>query len=283
MGRFITEIIVYESKEWTPEDLISWGYTLARRHSDITIEIAAHIFNSAFIHQDNELFDAARELMNAAGSPCQYVANDNAEQATSNYNRPSEPAGPVIPLTIIDNIEDTNEEWDNSLDGIFDEKIKPWEVKKAIDAVPSSEKIQRDRRFYYVGYRILKVIKWIPMETSESDYLRWVNFHFGCGWEKNRNQKKAFLFSLEGTVVKLGDLHPSDWKDDTLYSDLGKHYRSLAISFKNKFTQTIVKGNAVDDSESYEHLKDRAHFLRGAKFIFDKWIVPPEAYINNGQ
>ena len=53
MGRFITEKILYEDKEWTPEDLISWGYIHARRHSDITIEIAAHIFNSAFINQDN--------------------------------------------------------------------------------------------------------------------------------------------------------------------------------------------------------------------------------------
>ena len=283
MGRFSTEIIVYENREWTPEELISRGDTHARRPSDITIEIAAHIFNSAFINQDDELWNAARELMNVAGSPCQYVANDNAEQATSNYNRPSEPVRPVIPKTILDNIEDTNKDWDNSLDGIFNERIKPWEVKKAFDAVPSSEKIQRNRRFYYVGYRILKVIKWIPMETSESDYLRWVNLHFDCGWEKNQNQKKAFLFSLEGTVVKLEDLHPSDWKDDSLYSDLGKHYRLLALSFKNKFTQTIVKGNAVDDSESYEHLIDRAHFLRDAKLIFDRWIVPPDIYINNGQ
>lgn len=283
MGRFVTEIIVYEYKEWTPEDLISWGYTNARRHSDVTIEIAAHLFNAAFINQDNELFDAARELMSAAGSPCQYVANDNVEQATSNYNRPSEPISPIIPPEIFDNIEEANEEWDDSLDGIFDEKIKPWEVKKAIDTIPSPEKIKRDRRFYYVGYRILKVIKWIPMETSESNYLRWVNLHFNCGWEKNKNRKKAFLFSLEGKVEKLEHLHPSEWKDNTLYSDFGKHYRLLALSFKNTFTQTIVKGNAVDDSESYEHLKDRAHYLRGAKLYYDQWLVPPEAYINNGQ
>lgn len=175
------------------------------------------------------------------------------------------------------------EGWDDSLDSIFDKKIKPWEVKKAIADVPSSEKIKRDRRFYYVSYRILKAIKWIPMETSESDYLRWVNFHFGCGWEKNKNQKKAFLFSLEGSVSKLEDLHPSEWRDNTLYSDLGKHYRLLALSFKNTFTQTLVKGDPVDDSASYEHLKDRAKFLCGAILCYDRWTAQPEAYINNGQ
>ena len=182
-------------------------------------------------------------------------------------------------------LEDTqvivDEKWDNSLDRIFDEKIIPWEVKIAIKNI-TSEKI-RDRRFYYVGYRILKVIKWIPIETSESDYLRLINLHFNCGWENNKNQKKAFLFNLEGTVKKLEDLHPSEWKDDTLYSTLGKHYRLLALSFKKAFTQTIVKDHAVDNSDSYEHLKDRPQFLKGANQYYGKWFVPDEAYINNGK
>jgi hypothetical protein len=64
---------------------------------------------------------------------------------------------------------------------------------------------------------------------------------------------------------------------------LGKHYRLLALSFKNIFTQTLVKGDPVDDSESYEHLKDRANFLCGAILCYDRWTAQPEAYINNGQ
>lgn len=283
MSRYKTDHIYYENKEWPPDDIIVWGLSCARRHPEVTIEIAAHLLNAAIIYNDKGLTNAGRELMHAAGSPCYFIPNDSAEQAMSNNNRPSEPISPVNRPVILDNIEDANEEWDDSLDGIFDEKIKPWEVKKAIDTVPSSEKIQRDRRFYYVGYRILKVIKWIPMETSESDYLRWVNLHFNCGWEKNKNQKKAFLFSLEGSVLKLENLHPSDWKDDTLYSDLGKHYRLLALAFKNTFSQTIIKGNTVDDSDSYNHLKDRPRFLRGAKLYIDRWYAPDEAYINNGQ
>ena len=177
--------------------------------------------------------------------------------------------------------EKEEEEWDDTFDFIFDEKIKPREVKKAIETV-KSEKI-KDRRFYYVSFRILKVLKWIPIDTLESDYLKWINCHFECGWEKNKNQKKAFLFNLEGTVKVLDDLHPSEWKDDSLYGKLGKHYRLLALSFKNVFTMTIVNGKPDCESESFEHLRDRMEFLSGACDVCGTLWTPDEAYINDGK
>ena len=172
-------------------------------------------------------------------------------------------------------------EWDDEYDYIFDERVKPQEIKRAIEMV-KSVKI-KDRRFYYVAYRILKVIKWIPVEISESDYMRWINCHFKCGWEMNKTQKKAFLFNLEGSVKKLDDLHPSEWKDNSIYGILGKHYRLLAISFKNTFTVTIINGKPVADSESFEHLKDRAEFLSGARDYHGALWAPDEAYINDGK
>ena len=181
----------------------------------------------------------------------------------------------------LDDYEVNEEEWDDHFDFIFDKKINPKEVKKGIEKV-KSEKI-KDRRFYYVTYRILKILKWIPMELSESDYLRWINLHFNCGWENNMNQKKAFLFNLEGSVKKLDDLHPSEWKDNSIYGILGKHYRLLAISFKNTFTVTIINGKPVADSESFEHLKDRAEFLSGARDYHGALWTPDEAYINDGK
>lgn len=178
--------------------------------------------------------------------------------------------------------EETEEaEWEDKYDYIFDEKVRPQEVKRAIETV-KSEKI-KDRRFYYVSFRILKVLKWIPIEVSESDYLKWINCHFECGWEKNKNQKKAFLFNLEGTVKKLDDLHPSEWKDNSIYGKLGKHYRLLAISFKNTFTMTIINGKTDGESESYEHLKDRVEFLSGARDYHGALWAPDDAYINDGK
>lgn len=178
-------------------------------------------------------------------------------------------------------VDESHEEWDDTYDFIFDKRVRPQEIKRAIETV-KSEKI-KDRRFYYVAYRILKVITWIPVEIPESDYMRWINYHFECGWEKNKTQKKAFLFNLEGSVKKLDDLHPSEWKDNSIYGKLGKYYRLLAISFKNIFTVTIINNHPVADSESYEHLKDRVEFLSGARDYHGALWAPDEAYINNGK
>lgn len=205
------------------------------------------------------------------------TSNHQSEEAPigNQYQTPKINTGSEHDQIILD------EEWDDTFDFIFDEKVKPQEIKRAIETV-KSEKI-KDRRFYYVAFRILKVLKWIPKETLESDYLKWINRHFECGWEKNKNQKKAFLFNLEGTVKRLDDLHPSEWKDNSLYGKLGKYYRLLGISFKNTFTVTIINGNSVADSESYEHLKDRVEFLSGARGIHGLLWAPDEAYINDGK
>lgn len=283
MGSFITEKIVYENKEWTPEDLISLGYTHARRHSELTIEIAAHLFNSAFINQDNKLYDAARELMSTAGSPCQYVANDNAEQATSNYNRPSEPPGPAIPIVIIDNNEDTNEEWDDTYDYIFDKRVKPKAIKVAIDGIDIPNKIS-NVRFFYVTCRILEILQYLTKKASRPDFLRWVNLHFNCGWIDDNEHRKQFVFALEGSSKNLEDQHPSDWDEETIKGGSGKYHHRLAVTMKNTFTETVINGIAIDDSESFEHLRDRGQFLRYAYHVKDnEYFIPDDAYINNGK
>ena len=283
MGRFITEIIVYESKEWTPEDLISWGYTHARRHSDITIEIAAHIFNSAFINQDNELCDAARELMNAAGSPCHYVANDNAEQATADNNRPPISPVPKIPAEMLNSVIVEDEEWDDTYDYIFDERVKPLEIKKAMEGIKKYPSRISQRRFYYVTYRILDVINYFSDKVTPSDFLRWINLHFNCGWIDDNEHRKQFVFALEGSSKNLEDQQPSDWDEKTIRGGSGKQHHQLAVTLKNTFTETIVNGIAVDDSESFEHLKDRTEFLSGARDYHGALWTPDEAYINDGK
>lgn len=169
--------------------------------------------------------------------------------------------------------------WDNSLDGIFNMKIKPNVVKDAIEGV-TSEKIS-GKRFYYVAFKILKIIKWILSETSDIDFLRWINLHFNYGWDETA--KHQFQFRLEGSAKNLKKIHPSEWNDNTVKGDKGRYYRELALLFKNTFTQTIENEKAVDNSESFEHLKDRPQFLSGAKDICGEYYVPDEAYINNGK
>ena len=280
MGRYITEFIYYENKEWLPEDLISWGFACAHRHSDVTIEIAAHIFNAALVNNDEELANAGRELMSIAGSPCKFTANYSAKQATANYNRPSDPQTANIPPQFKEKSE-AEEDWDSSRDGIFKKKINPQRLKEAIEGV-ESEKVS-GRPYYFVLFKILKILKYIPMNTTPRDFLLWVNLHFNCGWSENPNKRHLLNFRLEGTIKQLSRKHPSEWKDSDSWGDIGSNYYKLAISFKNAFTQTMVNGQPVDNSESFEHIKDRPQLLRDAQWYFDRFLVPDGAYINNGK
>ena len=113
--------------------------------------------------------------------------------------------------------------------------------------------------------------------------MLWVNLHFNCGWSENPHKKHQLNFRLEGTIKQLSKKHPSEWKNDKTWGDIGSDYYKLAITLKNAFTQVMDKGKCVDDSESFEHMIDRPQFLRGAQWIFDRYLVRDGAYINDGK
>ena len=175
------------------------------------------------------------------------------------------------------------EEWDDTYDYIFDKKVKPWEVKNAMEGIKYSTRISK-RRFYYVTYRILDVINYFSNKVTPSDFLRWINLHFNCGWIDDNKHRKQFVFALEGSSKNLEDQHPSAWDEKTIRGGSGKQHHLLAITLKNTFTETLVEGIVVDNSDSFEHLRDRGQFLRNAYFVGDgKFFIPDDAYINNGQ
>lgn len=285
MGRYKTERIYYPNR-WQPtENLIADGYYYAQKKPSETIEIAAHIIASARVNDDDELFNVGCDLMRLANSPCIFQPDYTAETATDNNNRPSEPIRPAFLEDYMNICKEDEEIWDSSRDGIFNKKIKPQAVKKAIDTVESEI---TDRPYYYVAFRILKILKYIPLNTSPHDFLLWVNLHFNCGWSEERKKRHQLSFRLEGILKKLSKKHPSEWKDAAndgkkFWGNKNIEYYNLAISFKNVFTITMDKGKPVIDSESYEHLKDRVEFLSGARDICGSLWVSEEAYINNGK
>ena len=105
MGRYKRDLTFYNNR-WQPtEYLIADAYTLARRKPEETIEIAAHLMSQAFENQDDTLMDVARDLMRAAGSPCQFKAVDISDKATDINNRPSEPIVPDISADLLNDNE----------------------------------------------------------------------------------------------------------------------------------------------------------------------------------
>ncbi len=212
------------------------------------------------------------------------VAPVNTPQPSSEQvstEAPSQMTHPNDDSEYDQDVED--EEWDDTYDYIFDKKVKPWEVKNAMEGIKYSTRISQ-RRFYYVTYRILDVIHYFSDKIMPSEFLRWINLHFNCGWIDDNKHRKQFVFALEGSSKNLEDQHPSDWDEKTIRGGSGKQHHQLAVTLKNTFTETLVEGIVVDNSDSFEHLRDRGQFLRNAYFVGDgKFFIPDDAYINNGQ
>lgn len=283
MSRYKVDKIYYPNRWQRTEDVVADAYSFAQRKASETIEIAAHLIASAHNHNDDELYKVGLDLMRIANSPCRFMADNSAAQATNSNNRPPISPAPPIPAELLNSLIVEDEEWDDTYDNIFDERVKPWELKKALEGIKYPTRISQ-RRFYYVTYRILDVIKYFSDKVTPSDFLRWINLHFNCGWIDDNEHRKQFVFALEGSSKNLEDQHPSDWDEKTIRGGSGKQHRQLAVTLKNTFTETIINGIAVDNSDSFEHLRDRGQFLKNAYPVGDgHFFIPDDAYINNGQ
>lgn len=174
-------------------------------------------------------------------------------------------------------------EWDNSMDFIFDRKVKPQSLFEALEGIKYSNKIT-DRRFYYVAYRVFDAINYFSKNTSEHQYLQWINLHFNDNehrWIDDDEHKYLFRFKLDGTAKNL-KAHPSQWNSIDMYSDLATLHYNLAKDLKNTFTFVVDGDMELKDSDSYENLKDYPQFLSGATWVIDKYYAPENVYINKG-
>ena len=180
--------------------------------------------------------------------------------------------------SVSNEMENVSSPWNDSLDSIFDEKVNPQEIFKALKSnIPDKKLLGRPQ--HYVSFRILKILEYVKFNTTEKDYLKWINLHFNRGWSND----DALKFRINNKS-EFDKFHPSKWKSIDTKSKINESYYNYAIDLKNAFTQTIENGNRVDDSDSFEHLKDRPRFLSNAYEVDnDKYFVKDEDYINNGK
>lgn len=285
MSKFDTEKVIYPCREQSTEDLLfdadmHWHNGERKDAADVLFNVLC----DAIRNNDQKLIDECLKRQSEMRNQfCSFIPSYTASEATDNHNRPTEPPGPKIPDSLL-NVEDKGEEeWDDTYDYIFDEKVKPSEIKKAMERIKYPTKISQ-RRFFYVTYRILDVIKYFSDKITPSDFLRWINLHFNCGWIDDNKHRKQFVFALEDSSKNLEDQHPSDWDEKTIRGGSGKQHHQLAVKLKNTFTETIVNGIAIDDSDSFEHLRDRGQFLKNAYHVKgNEYYIPDEVYINNGE
>lgn len=208
------------------------------------------------------------------------------QQPPKEHKAEISPQTPKMPLahkksSHIHLIED--EEWDDTFDYIFNEKVKPQEIMRALVGIVRPKKIS-EVRFYYVSCRILEILNYLTEDALRTDFMRWINIHFKCGWPDDKEHKRRFSFALEGSSKNLENQHPSQWDENTIKGGSGIYHHQLAIKIKNAFTKTIINGEAIDDSNSFDHLIDRGQYLRFATHLRDNdYYIPEEAYINNGK
>ncbi|MBR4533832.1 MAG: hypothetical protein IKO85_04735 [Bacteroidaceae bacterium] len=140
----------------------------------------------------------------------------------------------------------SEDEWDASLDDVFDNRLNPMAIFKALKNEITPNVSDFYPRFF-VYYRVLDYLHWL-VGQPQAKFLRWANLHWGCGWDVNSPSK----FKFSNNIAKpLRDEPLSDWYAYTVpNSTLGEDYRDLADRVINHLANT-VKGEWLRDKTEF--------------------------------
>lgn len=184
-----------------------------------------------------------------------------------------------------DNDEDSDdkpsvtEEYNSSFDFIFDPRVKPEEVKKALDNITTFNKQQRP--FWFVFMKVLVHLQWIPSSTKNKDILAWASLQYNLNW---KSAKQLSFSDIGGDNKdmnrKVNDSRKKKIKDTditlwytikkTEFRDIEK-YIQFALLLKKTFVYFIYNGLEVKDVADFNIGKprDRAIFMKSPKKIIN--------------
>ena len=170
-------------------------------------------------------------------------------------------------------------EYDTTYDFIFDPRVKPKEVKKALDIITTFDKCQHP--FWFVFMKVLVHLQWIPTSTYIKDVLSWASLQYNLNWKT----KKQLSFSdiggdkrdmnreaNEGKQKKIKNTDITLWNtiSKTEFRDIEK-YRKFALLLKKTFVHFIVDGLEVKESTDFNLGKprDRVKFMKSPKYLIN--------------
>lgn len=200
----------------------------------------------------------------------QYNDNSEYEKDTEDEEYENEDEGGVAPEAC---------EYDTTYDFIFDPRVKPKEVKKALDIITTFDKCQHP--FWFVFMKVLVHLQWIPTSTYTKDVLSWASLQYDLNWKT----KKQLSFSdiggdkrdmnreaNEGKQKKIKDTDITLWNtiSKTEFRDIEK-YRKFALLLKKTFVHFIVDGLEVKESTDFNLGKprDRVKFMKSPKNLIN--------------
>ncbi len=170
-------------------------------------------------------------------------------------------------------------EYDTTYDYIFDPRVKPEAVKKALDNITTFDKCQHP--FWFVFMKVLVHLQWIPASTYTKDVLSWASLQYDLNWKT----KKHLSFSdiggdkrdmnreaNEGKQKKIKDTDITLWNtiSKTEFRDIEK-YRKFALLLKKTFVHFIVDGLEVKVVTDFNLGKprDRVKFMKSPKNLIN--------------
>ena len=259
MAEFKNTTIEFEGQQQRIEDLMSRARFNAQTNRAYSLEIILHLQDHAYQLGDDALFEVCRELMISVQSPSPYPVRRDHQHAGEENNRPryTEPEQIEIP-------------YDDSMDKVFDTRVNPKAVKKALDTVTTFSK--KEHRFWFVLMKVLIYLRWVPADTQINDFLRWANLQYQLGWTTGRH----FSFSDIGSKTRFGnmikDTDITQWHliTEREFRDIQK-YRKFALLLKTTFVHIIVDGmeqKTVTDFNTGKP-RDRVQFIKKANELIN--------------
>ena len=231
----------------------------AQTNRAYSLEIILHLQDHAYQLGDDALFEACRELMMSVQSPSPYPVRRDQRHAGDENNRPRymEP-------------EQTDTPYDDIMDRIFDPRVNPKAVKKALDTVTTFSK--KEHRFWFVFMKVLIHLQWIPADTKIKDLLRWANLQYNLGWTTIRHFSFSDIGSKTrfGNVIKDTDITLWHTITDREFRDIQK-YRTFALLLKTTFVHIIDGGMEQQTVTDFNTGKprDRIQFMKKANELIN--------------
>lgn len=251
MGPFKNTTIRFEGLEQSVEDLLSRARYHAQTNRLYSMEIIVHLQDHAHQYGDTALFDVCRELMALVQSPSPYLVRRDYQYAGDENNRPK-----------VADSEQLEDPYDDSMDKVFDERVKPMAVKKALDLITTFGK--KEHRFWFVVMSVLVHLRWIPSDTTIADFLRWASLQYHLDWTSKKQLSFSDIGGVgNGKLIKDTDITLWHQISENEFRDIRK-YRQFSILLKTTFVYIIVNGMEKKDVTDFNtgKIRDRAQFMK---------------------
>ena len=259
MESFKSATIEFEGQTQRLDELISRARYYAKTNRSYSMEIILHLQDHAHQFGDATLFEVCRDLMMLIQSPSPYLVRHDYQHASDENNRPK-----------IAEPEPAKEPYDDSLDIVFDKRVKPQAVKKVLDTITTFAK--EEHRFWFVAMKVFIHLQWIPANAKTSVFLRWSNLQYNLGWTTKRQLSFSDIGggTKNGKVIKDTDITRWYQISEREFRDIQK-YRNFAVLLKTTFVHIIVDGMEQKTVTDFNIGKprDRVQFMKKANELIN--------------